>query len=99
MAKINKEQEIAKAISPLAELLGAERTEVLKDRIVDLIVNQIQEDLDAEGMYVISTDEIGEIAAEALEDIAPKLRKKFGKMYSDMADAYIAKLEQSIKEI
>lgn len=93
MAKNKIEKTIIENINPLVEFLGAERVEDLKDKVCEMILNQIQQDLEDSYDFIITTSDVTEIAMEALEEITPNLKKKFSKAYSNMADEYINKLK------
>ena len=54
----------------LKELLGEEKVEVLKDRIIDLIVEKVEKDLEEYSTYewLINPDEIRDVVDEAFEE-------------------------------
>lgn len=91
MSKIEKDL-VEDQLSPLAELLGANRIEDLKDKICGKILDQIERDLDDCSHYIFDTDDIRDIALEALEDITPKIKKKFEKVYMEIVDKNIEEL-------
>ena len=63
----------------LKELLGEEKVEVLKDRIIDLIVEKVEKDLEEYSIYdwLINPDEIREVVDEALEETKATIIDKY----------------------
>lgn len=89
----NIEARLVSEISPLTEFLGAERVSDLKDKVCQLILNQVEEDLrESSSYYVICAEDVGVIADEALEEIREKLKKKFKNRYLEIAEEALAKL-------
>ena len=92
MSKIEEEL-VENQLSPLAELLGTKRVEDLKDKICGKVLDQIETDLYDCHHYIFTTEDIREIALEALEDITPKIKKKFEKAYMEIVDKSIEELK------
>lgn len=89
---------VEEELSPLSELLGAKRVDDLKDKICNKILDQIEDDLRECSHYIFDTDDIREIALEALEDITPKIKKKFEKAYMEIVDKNIEALRNKSLE-
>ena len=73
-------------VTPLIELLGEERVEVLRDRILELILEKVKFELDVsfENSYLIDPDLLNEIGHEALENIKEKIIKQIESKYLDL---------------
>ena len=69
--------------SPIVKFLGVKRVEQLKDRICELILQQIEDDLRDNPLYLIPSDEIQNLNDEVVEEIYPKLKKKIEKKLQD----------------
>ena len=83
----NIDKRLAQEISPLAEFLGAERVDDLKDKVCTKILNQIERDLRESSCYVlILGSDIEEIAEEALSEVRSKIKKKFKDRYLEVAE-------------
>lgn len=76
----------------LIELLGAKRADDLKDRISDLIVNKIDDDLSEYTDFLLAPENITEIAEEALNEVRDKIKKKFKNKYLEMAEKALQNL-------
>lgn len=63
----------------LISLLGEENVEMLKKNIVQLIVEQIKEDIENYGEYLLYPPDMQDIVKDAMEDA----QKKVSKMYKD----------------
>ena len=63
----------------LKELLGEEKVEVLKDRIIDLIVEKVEKDLEEYSTYewLINPDEIRDAVDEAFEEVKATIIDKY----------------------
>lgn len=70
-----------KEISPMIELLGEERVENLKDKICEVILDRVRDDLDSWDRYICYPPDFSDIFDEAYNDI----RKKLKKLYSEKA--------------
>lgn len=97
MSNPNIEENIIETVSPLAALLGEERTERLKDRIVDAIVERVVADLDMSDYYIISPDHISDIAGEAFDEVKEKLKKKYKTKFTELVEASLVRIEDAIK--
>ena len=87
----NIEKRLAEEISPLAEFLGANRVDDLKDKVCTLILDQVERDLEERSDYVLIYDEdIREIAEEALGEVRRKIKKQFKDKYLAIAEKAIA---------
>ena len=80
---------------PLRELLGAKRTDDLKDKICELIINRIDDDLADYQDYLFAPEDITAIAEEALDEVRDKIKKKFKKKYLDVAELAVQKIEHN----
>lgn len=98
MKKKNIEERIVENVSPLAQLLGVDRTDRLKDKICELIAEAIEEDLQDRDTWIITPSDVDEIAAEAFEEIRPKIKKRFKEEYLKVAEAAVAKAFEKRKE-
>lgn len=92
MNKIDKE--LTKSINPLVEFLGAERVDVLKDKVVEMLLNKIEEDLDEATQYqfIINDDEVAEIVSEAMNGVKEKIKQKLEAKYMALAEEAISKI-------
>ena len=61
----------------LAEWLGAERVEHLKDMIVEKIIKQVEEDLREQFDLTIDGGLILELSDEAFEEVSKKIKKSY----------------------
>ena len=82
-------------VTPLAQLLGEERTEKLKDRIADVIVKRVEQDLSDYGYYLFWPPDYESIVDETFE----KTNKKIKKMYSDAILENVEKFVSQLKEV
>ena len=78
----------------LAEWLGAERVEHLKDMIVEKIINQVEEDLREQFDLTIDGGCILEISNDALEEVSKKIKKMYKDKYLEIAEQAIANLDK-----
>lgn len=70
----------------LIKFLGAENVEDLKKRIVDLIVNQVESDLQSYAEYLISPDDIVEVLTDNIvEKVETNVRSKLEKVVYERA--------------
>lgn len=70
----------------LINFLGAENVEDLKKRIVDLIVNQVENDLQSYSEYLISPDDIVEVLTDnIIEKVETNVRSKLEKVVYERA--------------
>ena len=92
MSKID--EKLTKSINPLVEFLGAERVDILKDKVVEMLLNKIEEDLNEVTQYqfVINDDEICEIASEAINGVKEKIKQKLEAKYMALAEEAISKI-------
>lgn len=83
-----------KAITkPLNELLGEERTEKLRDKIADLILRKVEEEIEVslENTYLFDPELLGDFGREALEHIKEKVVKRIEERYSEIFEEMIPK--------
>ena len=78
--------------SALAEWLGTERVEHLKDMIVEKIIKQVEEDLREQYDLTIDGRSILALSDEAFEEVSKKIKKMYKDKYLEIA-------EQAIKNI
>lgn len=78
----------------LAEWLGAERVEHLKDMIVEKIINQVEEDLREQFELTIDGGYILEISTEAIEEVSKKIKKMYKDKYLEVAEQAIANIKK-----
>lgn len=76
----------------LAEWLGDERTEDLKDRIVEKILNQVESDLRDQYDLTIDVGLINDISNQAFEEVSKKIKKMYKDKYLEIAEQAIARL-------
>ena len=90
--KTNIEEQLVKGISPLAEFLGADKVDDLKDKVCTLILNKIEQDLNETYEYsIIYDDDIREIAVEALEEVKVEIKQRLVNKYTSVVEDAIAK--------
>ena len=80
------ENEIAKSISALTELLGEDNEKDVKKRIADLIVERIASDITSWGYYLFYPPVYADIIAEAYESVSKKIKKKYTDAMLAVAD-------------
>lgn len=83
-----------KAITkPLTELLGEERTEKLRDKIADLILRKVEEEIEVslENTYLFDPELLGDFGREALEHIKEKVVKRIEERYFEIFEEMIPK--------
>ena len=91
----NIEKRLVDEISPLTEFLGAERVDDLKDKVCQLILDQVESDLRVRSDYVLIYEEdIRQIAEEALEEVKAEAKKKIMAKYQAIVDKA---LEEGLK--
>lgn len=91
----NIEKRLVSEISPLTEFLGAERVDDLKDKVCQLILDQIESDLRVRSDYVLIYEkDIRQIAEEALEEVKAEAKKKIMAKYQAIVDKA---LEEGLK--
>ena len=92
------DEKLLKGINPLVEFLGAERAEDLKDKIAQIILNKVEEELDAcfEQCYIIDPGRLTDYGDEALETVKEKIKQKLEVKYMALAEEAISKIH--IKE-
>lgn len=76
----------------LAEWLGTERVEHLKDMIVEKIIKQVEEDLREQFDLTIDGGCILEISNDALEEVSKKIKKMYKDKYLEVAEEAISKI-------
>ena len=83
-----------KAITkPLNELLGEERTEKLRDKIADLILRKVEEEIEVSlaNTYLFDPELIGDFGREALERVKEKVVKRIEERYSEIFEEMLPK--------
>ena len=92
------DEKVLKGINPLVEFLGAERAEDLKDKIAQIILNKVEEELNAcfEQVYLVDPDKLTDFGDEALETVKDKIKQKLEAKYLALAEEAISKIH--IKE-
>ena len=82
----------------LKELLGEEKVEVLKDRIIDLIVEKVEKDLEEYSTYewLINPDEIREVVDEAVEEVKATIINKYKMRLMDKVSQHFDKLTEGV---
>lgn len=80
-------------VTPLIELLGEERAEVLKDKILELILEKVKFELDVsfENSYLIDPDLLNEIGHEALESVKGVIIKQIESKYLELLGDILVK--------
>lgn len=80
--------------NPLAEFLGAERTEDLKDKIAQMILEKAESELDEtlQTTWIVDPDYLNEITHEALESIKEKIKQKLEVKCMAIAEEAISKV-------
>lgn len=88
------DEKLLKGINPLVEFLGAERVDVLKDKVVEMLLNKIEEDLEelTRSQFIINSDEVSEIASEAINGVKEKIKQKLEAKYMAIAEEAISKV-------
>ena len=88
----NIEERLVKEISPLTEVLGAERVDDLKDKVCTLILEQVERDLNDRDEYVlVYAEDLREIVEEALREIKDAVKKKLVDKYMSIVEDAISK--------
>lgn len=96
--KKSTEEVIMEHAGPVAEFLGIERTEKLKDRICDIIFDQVKDDFENHrDTYIIAPYDLSFISETALKEIEPKLKKKFKDIYLKIAEDAVNRAMESMK--
>ena len=81
-------------ITAIVEILGEERVEKLKDRLVDILIERIESDFETWDRYIFYPPDYEEIVAKAVA----KAEKKIEKMYMDhMISKFKAQLGKEAK--
>lgn len=82
----------------LKELLGEEKVEVLKDRIIDLIVEKVEKDLEEYSTYewLINPDEIRDVVDEAFEEVKATIINKYKMRLIDKVSQHFDKLTEGV---
>ena len=88
------ERELKNSINPLVEFLGPERVELMKDKVVELLLNKIEDDLEEATRYqfIIDDGEVSEIASEAINGVKEKIKQKLEAKYMALAEEAISKI-------
>ena len=88
------ERELKNSINPLVEFLGPERVELVKDKVVELLLNKIENDLEEATRYqfIIDDGEVSEIVSEAINGVKEKIKQKLEDKYMALAEEAISKI-------
>ena len=88
------ERELKNSINPLVEFLGPERVELMKDKVVELLLNKIEDDLEeaTRFQFIIDDGEVSEIASEAINGVKEKIKQKLEAKYMALAEEAISKI-------
>ena len=88
------ERELKNSINPLVEFLGPERVELMKDKVVELLLNKIEDDLEeaTRFQFIIDDSEVSEIASEAINGVKEKIKQKLEAKYMALAEEAISKI-------
>lgn len=80
-------------IKPLNELLGEERAEKLRDKIADLILCKVKEEIEVslEHTYLFDPELLGDFGREALESVKEKVVKRIEDRYTEIFEDMIPK--------
>lgn len=78
-------------LKALCELLGTDRTEKLRDYILDAIERDIDDSIDNSYNYVISPDTFTELGEEVFEEVKEELKKKYKKQLKGVFEKKILK--------
>ena len=78
-------------LKALCELLGTDRTEKLKDYILDAIETDIDNSIRNSYDYVISPDTFTELGEEVFEEVKEELKKKYKKQLEGVLEKIILK--------
>ena len=82
-------------IDKLTGLLGAENTEALKKRIIDMIGDRIQSDMNDFEEYIFYPPDYQEFFDECFEEAKEKAKETIvQQLYNDMMNAYQSKKEE-----
>lgn len=83
------EEQMAKRLSPLKELLGEERVDKLKDRICDLIIERVRDDIN--DWYIIEARDVWGIVNEVLhKEVKPMITKRLTEQAEEILKEKIA---------
>lgn len=77
----------------LISLLGEENVKKLKDRITDMLIERVRDDLDTYGEYLIYPPDIQATMDEAVEDTYTKVLKMYKNAVLDINKDYIEKMK------
>ena len=73
-------------ISPLVAFLGEDRADKLKDRVCDLIINRIEQDMNEQDKYMfIWNEDFEEVVDAAKKKCRSKMQKMFEEKYLKIA--------------
>ena len=80
-------------ISIICNVLGAENEERLKDEIIDIIVNRVEDDLNDWGEYIFNYDRMfREIEHEITAEVKAKVRERVMARLNEQVDDMCNKL-------
>lgn len=80
------EEHITDNLTPLQEFLGVERVEKLKDKVCELILERIQDDMEHQDYYTfIWEDDFDEVARAAKQKCKKQVQKMFEDKYLEVA--------------
>lgn len=86
MARQPIEEHMAEVISPLQEFLGVERVEKLKDKVCEMILERIHDDMEHQDYYAfIWEDDFDEVASAAKQKCKKQVQKMFEDKYLEVA--------------
>lgn len=96
MKKID--EKILEGVNPLIEFLGVKRSEDLKDKIAQMILDKVEEELDNafREIYLIEPEIVNDLGNEVYEEVKGIIKQKLEAKYMALADEAISKL--SIKD-
>lgn len=77
----------------LISLLGEENVKKLKDRITNILIERVKDDLDTYENYLIYPPDIQAMMDEAVEDTYTKVRKMYKNAVLDINKTYIEKMK------
>lgn len=82
----------------LKEILGEEKVDILKDRIIDVIVDRVERDLEDYSTYewIIDPEMIEDCARQAFDEVKGALIEKYKAKFMEKASQRFDKLLEEV---
>ncbi|MDD5022020.1 MAG: hypothetical protein PHR82_07860 [Endomicrobiaceae bacterium] len=93
------EEHMVENLTPLQEFLGVERVEALKDKVCELILERIKDDMEHQDYYTfIWEDDYDEVARAAKQKCKKKVQKMFEDKYLEVAQKAVDALGKELTD-